>query len=89
MSSAPSPEPSEQASGEDREPDSAPDEEGIEHPPTAPEHPVPAPGEPPGSMWPGVYAARADADEEDDVSGVEDTALAPPGKPDGEADTRP
>ena len=65
------------------------DEETVEQASTAPEHPVPAPGEPAGDMWPGVYAVRADADEDDDVTGVEDTALAPPGKPDGEADTRP
>lgn len=56
---------------------------------TAPAHPVPAPGEPAGDMWPGVHAVRADADEDDEVTGVDDVALAPPGKPDGEADTRP
>lgn len=56
---------------------------------TAPLHPVPAPGEPAGDMWPGVQAVRAESDDDDDVRGIEGTALAPPGKPDGEADTRP
>lgn len=58
------------------------------HAATEPAHPVPAPGEPPGDMWPGVNAVRGDADDEE-VDGVDDIALAPPGKPDGEVDTRP
>lgn len=60
-----------------------------EHASTAPAHPVPSPGERAGGMWPGVNAVRADTDDSDEVEGVEDVALAPPGKPDGEADTRP
>lgn len=58
------------------------------HAATEPTHPVPAPGEPPGDMWPGVNAVRAEADD-DEVDEVDDIALAPPGKPDGEVDTRP
>lgn len=72
--------------GEDEHGDEAGTEQDAS---TAPTHPVPAPGEPAGDMWPGVHAVRAEADDDDEVTGVDDVALAPPGKPDGEADTRP
>ncbi|MQA87067.1 MAG: hypothetical protein GEV03_21175 [Streptosporangiales bacterium] len=55
---------------------------------TVPADPVPTPGERPGSMLPEVHAVRADA-EEGKVRRVRDVAHAPPGKPDGEVDTRP
>lgn len=73
------------------EPGSAAEQDGTveQDASSAPVHPVPAPGEPPGDMWPGVHAVRGGTDENDDVEGVEGIALAPPGKPDGEADTRP
>lgn len=54
----------------------------------APDAPVPAPGEPPGTMAPEVHAVGAD-ENEGKVGRVRDVAHAPPGKPDGEVDTRP
>lgn len=86
----------EPASGDQYADDAAPvddavsegDDEAHRDLPAAPASPVPAPGEPAGDMWPGVQAARADADENDEVTDVESTSLAPPGKPDGEVDTR-
>ncbi|MGH3319482.1 MAG: hypothetical protein ACRDN9_04765 [Streptosporangiaceae bacterium] len=50
--------------------------------------PVPTPGEEEGDMWPRINAVRAESDDEH-VTRVSGTALAPPGKPDGEVDTRP
>ncbi len=55
---------------------------------TAPTHPVPAPGEPAGQGLPGVQAVQGEADEEG-LAEVDAISLAPPGKPDGEVDTRP
>lgn len=55
---------------------------------TVPSAAVPTPGEPPGSMVPEVHAAHAD-EEGGEVRRVRGVAHAPPGKPDGEVDTRP
>lgn len=49
--------------------------------------PVPVPGCPAGSSLPGVQAVAARGDGR--VVAVTRTACAVPGKPDGEADTRP
>ena len=70
--------------------------------PAAPVAPVPAPGDPEGSAAPGVRTAQG-ASPEDGVHAGEKaegsdssvtspgawTAIAAPGKPDGEVDTRP
>lgn len=61
-------------------------EDGVS---AAPIHAVPVPGDSAGDMWPGVRAVRAVTDEQGEVVEIEGTALAPPGKPDGEVDTRP
>lgn len=70
-------------------------------PPGSPVSPVPSPGEAPGTATPGVQAAQGASPQDGVHAGdkAEDsdaatsspgawTALAPPGKPDGEVDTR-
>ena len=50
---------------------------------------VPVPGDAKGVSVPSVHAAAGTSEEGEKVDGVRLTALAPPGKPDGEVDTRP
>ncbi|MDQ1748438.1 MAG: hypothetical protein QOD07_2701 [Frankiaceae bacterium] len=49
---------------------------------------VPAPGDSQGVAVPSVQAAAGTSEENGKVDGVAVTSLAPPGKPDGEVDTR-
>jgi len=49
---------------------------------------VPTPGDSKGVAVPSVQAAAGTSEEAESVDGVRITALAPPGKPDGEVDTR-
>src|SRR3954466_841438 len=49
---------------------------------------VPAPGDSHGVAVPSVQAAAGTSEEWEQVGGVKVTSLAPPGKPDGEVDTR-
>jgi hypothetical protein len=49
---------------------------------------VPTPGDSQGVAVPSVQAASGTSEESGKVDGVSITALAPPGKPDGEVDTR-
>ena len=49
---------------------------------------VPVPGDSQGVSVPSVQAAAGTSEESGEVDGVSTTALAPPGKPDGEVDTR-
>jgi hypothetical protein len=49
---------------------------------------VPTPGDAKGVSVPSVQAAAGTSEESEQVEGVRTTALAPPGKPDGEVDTR-
>jgi len=49
---------------------------------------VPTPGDSKGVAVPAVQAAAGTSQESGEVQGVSVTALAPPGKPDGEVDTR-
>ena len=49
---------------------------------------VPTPGDSKGVSVPSVQAASGTSEESEAVQGVRTTALAPPGKPDGEVDTR-
>lgn len=49
---------------------------------------VPVPGDSKGVSVPSVQAAAGTSEESESVDGVRITALAPPGKPDGEVDTR-
>ena len=49
---------------------------------------VPTPGDSKGVAVPSVQAAAGTSEESEAVQGVKTTALAPPGKPDGEVDTR-
>lgn len=49
---------------------------------------VPTPGDAQGVAVPSVQAAAGTSEENQAVDGVKITALAPPGKPDGEVDTR-
>ena len=49
---------------------------------------VPTPGDSHGVAVPAVQAAAGTSEESERVDGVKITALAPPGKPDGEVDTR-
>jgi hypothetical protein len=49
---------------------------------------VPTPGDSQGVSVPSVQAATGTSEESGKVDGVATTALAPPGKPDGEVDTR-
>jgi hypothetical protein len=50
---------------------------------------VPVPGDAKGVSVPSVHAAAGTSEASGKVDGVRQTALAPPGKPDGEVDTRP
>jgi hypothetical protein len=49
---------------------------------------VPTPGDSKGVAVPSVQAAAGTSEQSEEVQGVRITALAPPGKPDGEVDTR-
>ena len=49
---------------------------------------VPSPGDSQGVSVPSVQAAAGTSEESEKVDGVKITSLAPPGKPDGEVDTR-
>jgi len=49
---------------------------------------VPVPGDSQGVSVPAVQAAAGTSEESGAIDGVSITALAPPGKPDGEVDTR-
>jgi hypothetical protein len=49
---------------------------------------VPTPGDSQGVSVPSVQAAAGSSEESEKVQDVRTTALAPPGKPDGEVDTR-
>ena len=49
---------------------------------------VPTPGDSHGVAVPAVQAAAGTSEEAEKVEGVRITSLAPPGKPDGEVDTR-
>jgi hypothetical protein len=49
---------------------------------------VPSPGDSQGVAVPSVQAAAGTSEESEKVDGVKITSLAPPGKPDGEVDTR-
>ena len=58
---------------------------------TLPEHAtggVPVPGDSQGVAVPSVQAAAGTSEESDKAAAVRITSLAPPGKPDGEVDTR-
>lgn len=50
---------------------------------------VPVPGDAKGVSVPSVHAAAGTSEEGSKLDGVRLTALAAPGKPDGEVDTRP
>lgn len=50
---------------------------------------VPVPGDAKGVSVPSVHAAAGTSEEGEKLDGVRLTALAAPGKPDGEVDTRP
>jgi hypothetical protein len=49
---------------------------------------VPTPGDSKGVAVPSVQAAAGSSEESEEIQGVKTTSLAPPGKPDGEVDTR-
>lgn len=49
---------------------------------------VPTPGDSKGVAVPSVQAAAGSSEESGEMSDVRVTAIAPPGKPDGEVDTR-
>ena len=49
---------------------------------------VPTPGDSQGVAVPAVQAALGTSEQSEQVDGVKVTSLAPPGKPDGEVDTR-
>jgi hypothetical protein len=49
---------------------------------------VPTPGDSQGVSVPSVQAAAGTSEQSEKVDGVKITAVAPPGKPDGEVDTR-
>ena len=49
---------------------------------------VATPGDSKGWSVPSVQAAAGTSEQSESVEGVRTTALAPPGKPDGEVDTR-
>jgi hypothetical protein len=49
---------------------------------------VPVPGDSHGVAVPAVQAAAGTSEQSEKVDGVKITSLAPPGKPDGEVDTR-
>ena len=50
---------------------------------------IPSPGDSQGVAVPSVQAAAGTSEESEQIDGVKITSLAPPGKPDGEVDTRP
>jgi hypothetical protein len=50
---------------------------------------VPTPGDAQGVAVPSVQAAAGTSEQSHAAEGVKTTSLAPPGKPDGEVDTRP
>jgi hypothetical protein len=50
---------------------------------------IPVPGDAQGVAVPSVQAAAGTSEESEKVDGVKITSVAPPGKPDGEVDTRP
>ena len=49
---------------------------------------VPTPGDAQGVSVPSVQAAAGTSEQHEKIDGVNITSLAPPGKPDGEVDTR-
>jgi hypothetical protein len=49
---------------------------------------VPSPGDSQGVSVPSVQAAAGTSEQHEKIDGVNITSLAPPGKPDGEVDTR-
>jgi hypothetical protein len=49
---------------------------------------VPTPGDSKGVAVPSVQAAAGTSEESGEIEAVKTTSLAPPGKPDGEVDTR-
>jgi hypothetical protein len=49
---------------------------------------IPSPGDAQGVAVPSVQAAAGTSEENEKIDGVNITSLAPPGKPDGEVDTR-
>ena len=49
---------------------------------------VPTPGDSQGVSVPSVQAAAGTSEESGEIQDVRTTSLAPPGKPDGEVDTR-
>ena len=49
---------------------------------------IPTPGDSKGVSVPSVQAAAGTSEESGEVQDVRTTSLAPPGKPDGEVDTR-
>jgi hypothetical protein len=49
---------------------------------------VPSPGDANGVSVPSVHAASGTSEQGEKVDGIRQTALAAPGKPDGEVDTR-
>lgn len=49
---------------------------------------IPTPGDSKGVAVPAVQAALGTSEQAEKVDGVKITSLAPPGKPDGEVDTR-
>ena len=49
---------------------------------------VPTPGDSQGVAVPSVQAAAGTSEESEEIQDVRTTSLAPPGKPDGEVDTR-
>jgi hypothetical protein len=49
---------------------------------------VPTPGDSQGVSVPSVQAAAGTSEQSEAAEGVKTTSLAPPGKPDGEVDTR-
>ena len=50
---------------------------------------IPTPGDSQGVAVPSVQAAAGTSEQNEQVDAVRVTSLAPPGKPDGEVDTRP
>ena len=71
----------------------ASDDDTADAPPTGNLSPsatggVPTPGDSQGVAVPSVQAAAGTSEEAEKVEGVTTTSLAPPGKPDGEVDTR-
>lgn len=50
---------------------------------------IPTPGDAQGVAVPSVQAAAGTSEQSERIDDVTTTALAPPGRPDGEVDTRP